>query len=105
MPTSVTLMVVAPSITWLLVKISPEDVSTIPVPAACACWYPRVVLISTNPGSTLFAMEETSLRPEEPEEPEEPEPKDPDDPEPADGGVEFEAGDEERDEELLVQAT
>src|ERR1019366_6160852 len=104
-------MVVAPSITWLLVKISPEDVSTIPVPAACACWYPRGVLISTNPGATLFAMDETLLGPEEPEEPEEPdepeepEPKDPDDPEPADGGVEFEAGDEERDEELLVQAT
>jgi hypothetical protein len=50
-------------------------------------------------------MDETLLGPEEPEEPEEPDPKDPDDPEPADGGVEFEAGDEERDEELLVQAT
>jgi len=53
-------------------------------------------------------MEETSLGPEEPEDPEEPDPRDPDDPddpEPADGRVEFEAGDEERDEGLLVQAT
>jgi len=31
-------MVVAPLITWLLVSTSPDEVSTIPVPAAAALW-------------------------------------------------------------------
>src|ERR1035437_5492163 len=100
-------MVVAPSITWLLVSISPEDVSTMPVPAASTCWYPSVVLMSTSPGSTLAAMEEASPGPEEPddpEEPDEPDPNEPDDPEPPDEGVELEAGDVETDDALLVQA-
>jgi len=38
LPTSTTLIEVAPSMTWLLVKISPVDVSTIPVPAPDAPW-------------------------------------------------------------------
>ena len=45
----VTLMLVAPSTTWLLVRISPSEVRTIPVPAACAPWYCSTVLISTIP--------------------------------------------------------
>src|ERR1022692_469113 len=91
-------MVVAPSITWLLVSISPDDVSTMPVPAACSLWYPRVVLMSTKPGSTLAAMAETSpgpAPPELPELPEEPDPDDPDPPpkpEPGEKGVELEEG-------------
>src|ERR1035438_10073932 len=93
-------MVVAPSITWLLVSISPDDVSTMPVPAACSLWYPRVVLMSTKPGSTLAAMAETSPGPAPPELPEEPDPDDPDPddpdpppkPEPGEKGVELEGG-------------
>jgi hypothetical protein len=53
---SVALMVVAPSMTWLFVSTSPDEVRTIPVPAACALSYPRVVLMSTRPGSTFEAM-------------------------------------------------
>src|ERR1700722_10874218 len=53
-------MVVAPSITWLLVRTSPEEVSTMPVPAASSCWKLSVVLMSTSPGSTFEAMAETS---------------------------------------------
>ena len=50
-----------------------------PVPAASSCWYPSVVSMSTRPGSTFFAMAETSLGPDEPEEPEPDEPDEPDD--------------------------
>src|SRR5690349_5283663 len=57
-------MLVAPSITWLLVRISPSDVTTMPVPAACSCWYPSDVLMSTKPGSTFSAIAFTSLGPE-----------------------------------------
>jgi hypothetical protein len=32
-------MEVAPSTTWLLVKMSPPEVSTVPVPAAAAVLY------------------------------------------------------------------
>src|SRR5580704_13400150 len=91
---SVTLIVVAPSMTWLLVRISPEEVSTIPVPAASSCWNPSVVLMSTNPGSTLFAIAETSPEPEDPDDPDDPEPTEPEpdpnglaDPEPFDDGI------------------
>ena len=56
MPTSVTLMAVAPSMTWLLVRISPFEVSTIPVPAAMAPWRPSVDTTSTSPGSTRAAI-------------------------------------------------
>src|SRR5487761_644818 len=45
---SVTLTEVAPLITWLLVRISPLDVSTMPVPSE--------VFTSTRPGSTRPAI-------------------------------------------------
>src|ERR1700689_1953081 len=51
-----TLIDVAPSITWLLVSTSPDEVTTMPVPAASALWYPRVETISTRPGSTRDAI-------------------------------------------------
>src|SRR5271155_4315949 len=111
-------MDVAPSITWLLVTTSPVEVSPMPVPAASSCWYPSVVSISTSPGSTFFAMAETSLGPLPPDEPEPPdvpeppnapEPPDgaepPNVPEPPDGAVELEAGAAELDGALFVQAT
>src|ERR1700749_3911242 len=53
---SVTLTDVAPLITWLLVRISPLLVSTIPVPSAVASSSPRVDFTSTMPGSTLLAI-------------------------------------------------
>src|SRR5437660_3164201 len=48
-------MWVAPSMTWLLVRTSPEGVSTIPVPAPDPFWKPSLVLMSTTPGMTLAA--------------------------------------------------
>ena len=42
-------IVVAPRMTWLLVSTSPDDVRTIPVPAAAAFWYARFVSMSTTP--------------------------------------------------------
>ncbi len=36
--TTVTEMLVAPSITWLFVRISPSAVKMMPVPAAAAFW-------------------------------------------------------------------
>src|SRR5215831_9357964 len=53
---SVALIDVAPSITWLLVSTSPDEVTTMPVPAACAPWSPSVDTMSTRPGSTLVAI-------------------------------------------------
>src|SRR6516165_4233315 len=53
---SVALIDVAPSITWLLVSTSPDEVTTMPVPAASAFWSPSVDTMSTRPGSTLFAI-------------------------------------------------
>src|ERR1700722_12375608 len=53
---SVTLIEVAPLITWLLVRISPLEVSTMPVPIASAFWKPSVEVTSTRPGSTLLAI-------------------------------------------------
>src|ERR1700744_4185788 len=53
---SVTLIAVAPSITWLLVRISPVEVSTMPVPAEVACSYPSVATTSTRLGSTRAAI-------------------------------------------------
>src|SRR3954453_17383593 len=44
-----TLIVVAPRMTWLFVRISPPAVMTIPVPAAEAFWYARFVVTSTTP--------------------------------------------------------
>src|SRR2546429_8574435 len=58
LPMSVTLMPVAPATTWLLVRTSPSAPRTIPVPAADPCSYPRMVLMSTIPGSTFAATEE-----------------------------------------------
>ncbi len=55
---SVTVMAVAPSITWLLVLARPEGVGTIPVPAEMACWWPSVAVTSTRPGSTEAASGE-----------------------------------------------
>src|SRR5438552_9249059 len=73
-------MLVAPSTTWLMVSTSPEDVSTMPVPAPSGCalgpgardWVPNVVvsryvLTSTTPGSTLAAIAwRSSPPPDEP---------------------------------------
>src|SRR5690349_25101276 len=53
---SVTLTEVAPLITWLLVRISPFDVNTMPVPLAVAFWKPSVEVTSTMPGSTRLAI-------------------------------------------------
>src|SRR3984885_10009115 len=53
---SVTLIDVAPSITWLLVSTSPDEVTTMPVPAASALWYPGLETMSTRPGSTRDAI-------------------------------------------------
>ena len=55
---SVTEIVVAPSITWLLVSTSPLEVSTMPVPAASSFSSFKVVLMSTRPGSTAAATDE-----------------------------------------------
>src|SRR5580658_1016490 len=52
---SVTLTLVEPSTTWLLVSTSPDESSTIPVPAASPPSNPRRVVMSTSPGSTLAA--------------------------------------------------
>ncbi len=37
-PTETALILVAPSMTWLLVSTRPLAVRTMPVPAAMACW-------------------------------------------------------------------
>ena len=50
-----------PSTTWLLVSTRPLEESTIPVPAAAPFTYLSWELISTTPGSTLFATD-CSLR-------------------------------------------
>ncbi len=42
-------MVDAPRMTWLFVSTSPEEVSTMPVPAAAPCWYARFVFTITTP--------------------------------------------------------
>jgi len=47
--TTITLIFVAPSTTWLLVRISPSDVRIMPVPAAFAPRYLSRVLMSTTP--------------------------------------------------------
>ena len=52
---SLTFTVVAPSITWLLVSTRPEDEMIIPVPSAVSPLYLSVEVMSTRPGSTLFA--------------------------------------------------
>ena len=54
-------MSVAPAITWLLVSTSPDEVITIPVPAAAPLV--SVVLMSTTPGSTFAAIAATSIPP------------------------------------------
>ena len=59
-PGTTTLIVVAPVITWLFVRISPDEVSTMPVPAAAPFWYARFVSITTMPepiGATVAARE------------------------------------------------
>src|SRR5262245_4241765 len=60
---SLTSMAVAPSTTWLLVSTRPSEVSTIPVPAACAPCMPSVVLTSTSPAETAPAIEAGSVAP------------------------------------------
>src|SRR5436309_288432 len=42
--------------TWLLVRISPVEVSTMPVPAAVPPWKPRIEFTSTTEGSTSAAI-------------------------------------------------
>src|SRR3954447_368244 len=82
---SVTVMLVAPATTWLLVRTTPSEAITMPVPAASPFWAPRTVSMSTSAGSTLAATAETWLS-EGPEadEPVDPEPWEPCDPEPCD---------------------
>src|SRR5918911_338358 len=60
---SVTLMVLAPLITWLLVSTTPDESSTIPVPAACTFGGPSWVLMSTKPGPPLPASAGRSSNP------------------------------------------
>src|SRR5579875_1216117 len=45
--------------TWLLVSTRPSEFSTIPVPSAVSLEYCRVEVMSTTPGSTLFATDWT----------------------------------------------
>src|SRR5436305_13246163 len=42
--------------TWLLVRTSPVEVSTMPVPAAVPPWKPRIEFTSTTEGSTSAAI-------------------------------------------------
>src|ERR1700687_3030992 len=49
-------MLVAPAITWWLLSTYPEEVRTMPVPAASPPANPSRVVMSTTPGSTLAAM-------------------------------------------------
>ena len=56
MATIVTLIVVAPLMTWLFVRTSPDDVTTTPVPAAAPLPKPSTVSMSTTPGSTFAAI-------------------------------------------------
>src|SRR5260370_40130035 len=42
--------------TWLLVRIAPVEVSTMPVPAAVPPWKPRIEFTSTTEGSTSAAI-------------------------------------------------
>ncbi len=65
--TTVTLIEVAPSTTWLLVRTSPFESSTMPVPAACASWYPSVVSMSTTPADCVFEADGRVLVPELPD--------------------------------------
>src|SRR5450631_2609718 len=51
-------MPVAPSITWLLVRTSPDEVTTMPVPAAVAPSNASVDVTSTIAGSTWVAISE-----------------------------------------------
>src|SRR5580693_277434 len=55
--TTVACRLVDPSTTWLLVSTRPFEDSTIPVPAAAPFSYLSWELISTTPGSTLFATD------------------------------------------------
>ena len=53
--TSLAWMIVAPSITWLLVSTSPDDEMIIPVPSAVSLLYLSVEMMSTRPGLTFAA--------------------------------------------------
>src|SRR5215472_14037725 len=55
-------MLEAPCTTWRFVRTSPEEVTSMPVPAAWACWPadPITVLMSTTAGMILFATAWTS---------------------------------------------
>src|SRR5579864_8416438 len=56
-------MLVAPATTWLLVSTVPEELMTMPVPAASPPANPSRVVMSTTPGSTLAAMVPVSAAP------------------------------------------
>src|SRR2546429_7812345 len=56
-------MLVEPATTWLFVSTSPDEESTIPVPAARPFWYPSTVLMSTTAGSTFVAIALVSAGP------------------------------------------
>src|SRR6202007_1866941 len=51
-----TLTDVAPATTWLLVRTSPVEVSTIPVPSAVALAKPCVEMTSTRPGAVRLVI-------------------------------------------------
>src|SRR5438309_11210227 len=54
-------MVLAPSMTWLLVSTCPDAVITIPLPAATPSG--KVEVISATAGSTCASIDETSAEP------------------------------------------
>src|SRR5579871_5475418 len=60
---SVAVILVAPSTTWLLVRTSPFELRTMPVPAPAPPWYPNSTLMSTSAGLTLAAIAEVSEGP------------------------------------------
>jgi hypothetical protein len=81
--TTVTLMLVAPSTTWLFVRISPLDVRTRPVPALSAWAYVSWEVMSTTPTSWVAVALARADEPEPEDEPA-PEPESEPDPEPGD---------------------
>jgi hypothetical protein len=60
-------MLLALSMTWLFVRISPDDESTMPVPAASPCPPASVVLTTATAGSTDDSMAPVFRFPEPPE--------------------------------------
>ena len=61
MDTTVALILVESSMTWLLVSTRPPEVITMPVPAASSPLYCSAVLMITRPGSTLLTTPGASV--------------------------------------------